>query len=80
MKLKMKFKDDTPVVVVLLLIFIIWLAILGISYLGCSLVVWIGSLIFPYEFSWLASLFVWLIFMVINGIVKAWIRLAKEKK
>ena len=40
----------------------------AISFGCCAFIVWLGSLVFPYEFSWLLSLFVWLIYMIIKGI------------
>ncbi len=43
----------------------------AISFGCCSFIVWLGSLIFPYEFSWVLSLFVWLIYIIIEGLFKS---------
>ena len=44
--------------------------ILRAEYAFTSFIVWVGSLLFPYNFSWLLSLFVWLVIVILQGIFK----------
>ena len=39
----------------------------AISFGCCAFIVWLGSLVLSYEFSWVLSLFVWLIYIIIKG-------------
>ena len=52
------------------LVILIVVLILGADFAFSSFVVWLGSLIFPYDFSWVLCLFVWLALIIIQGIFK----------
>lgn len=44
--------------------------VLAIDFGLVSLLVWVGSLILPYTFSWTLSLFTWLLTIVLGAIFK----------
>lgn len=54
----------------MIIVFIIVAIILGADFAFSSFVVWLGSLIFPYDFSWVLCLFIWLALIIIQGIFK----------
>ena len=54
----------------LIIVILIILLVLGADFAFASFVVWLGSLIFPYDFSWALSLFVWLVLIVLQGVFK----------
>ena len=45
--------------------------VLGIDFAIASFVVWLGSLLFPYTFSWLLAVFVWFVILILGGIFKS---------
>ena len=55
---------------VVFLAILIIILILGADFAFSSFVVWLGSLIFPYDFSWVLALFVWLVLIVLQGVFK----------
>lgn len=54
----------------LAIVILIVMLIVGAEFVFSSFIVWLGSLIFPYGFSWKLALFVWLVIIVLQTIFK----------